>query len=62
MTVLNVSSESGPPRPTTRPGVAMPAQLTAMRSSPSCVGALDRCLDLGLVAHVGGDEDGAVPR
>src|SRR6478736_8369833 len=37
MTVLNVSSESGPPRPMTRPGVATPAQLTAMRSSPRAV-------------------------
>ena len=58
MTVLNVSSASGPPRPMTRPGVATPAQLTAIRSSPSSRGAVDRGLHLRLVAHVGGDEDG----
>ena len=37
MTVLKCSSGSGPPRPMTRPGVATPAQLTAIRSSPSSV-------------------------
>ena len=56
MTVCEVSSASGPPLPTTRPGVATPAQLTAMRSSPSSPARVDRRLHLRLVAHVGRDE------
>jgi hypothetical protein len=34
MTRRNASSGSGPSRPTIRPGVPTPAQLTAMRAGP----------------------------
>ncbi|MNI71820.1 hypothetical protein D3C73_1277190 [compost metagenome] len=39
MTLLKVSSGSTPSRPRTFPGVAIPAQLTTMRSGPKAMAA-----------------------
>ena len=56
------SSGSTPRLPTTRPGVATPAQLTAARSMPKSPAAADRPYDIVLVAHIPADQADLLPR
>ena len=60
ITRANCSSGMTPPLPITRPGVPMPAQLTAIRNVPARGRDVQRRRDLGLVRDIGRREDGGV--
>ena len=60
MTRRKASSGSGPSRPTMRPAVPMPAQLTAMRAGPCrCARRRKGGFDRSGVGHIGADREPA---